>query len=165
MPRLTELSLAVLILVAGCGVEPDRVGAGDDKSAGAGDTGAASGTAKSLSRYVGSHPSEALGGARFLDEPAVRAAIAETVPDPAVRRFIFSYDGPDAPIVLKDGRILAWGCERHNCGYHNWSVAITPDGSSAEICFYHDDDSADGPSTWYLPEGQTVQRPGNCPSD
>lgn len=157
MPRLTGLSLAVLILVAGCGAEPDQAGVGD--------TGAAAGNAESLSRYVGSHPSEALGGARFLDEPSVRAAIAATVPDAAVRRFILGYDGPDAPIVLKDGRVLAWGCERHNCGYHNWSVAITPDGSSAEICFYHDDDSADGPSTWYLPGGQTVQRPGNCPSD
>lgn len=118
-----------------------------------------------LVRYVGKHPSEPVGGKRFLDEPIVRSAVAATESDPKVRDFVFNYDGPDAPIVMKDGRILAWGCERHNCGYHNWSVSITPEGSSAEVCFYHNDDSADGPSTWYLPDGKTEKRPGNCPSD
>jgi hypothetical protein len=118
-----------------------------------------------LSRFVGKHPSEAVDGMRFLDEPAVEAAVAATVADPKIRDFVFHYNGPDAPIVMKDGRVLAWGCERHNCGYHNWSVAITPDGSSAEVCFYHNDDSAGGPATWYLPASKTEKRPGNCPSD
>ena len=118
-----------------------------------------------LSKYVGKHPSETLNGKRFLDEPTVKAAVAATVADPRIRDFVFRYNGPDAPIVAKDGRILAWGCERHNCGYHNWSVAITPDGSNAQVCFYHNDDSADGPATWYLPDGKTEKRAGNCPSD
>ena len=118
-----------------------------------------------LSKYVGKHPSEPVSDIRFLDEPTVKAAVAANVPDPAVRNFIFSYNGPDAPIVAKDGRVLAWGCERHNCGYHNWSIAITPDGAKADVCFYHDDDSADGPATWYLAGGKTETRPGNCPSE
>jgi len=118
-----------------------------------------------LSTFVGKHPAESVDGTRFLDEPAVRAAVAATVADASVRDFVFNYNGPDAPIVSKDGRILAWGCERHNCGYHNWSIAITPDGANAEVCFYHDDDSADGPATWYLSGGKTEKRPGNCPSE
>ena len=118
-----------------------------------------------LSQYVGKHPSDSVGGTRFLDEPAVKAAVAASVADSAVREFVFNSNGPDAPIVTKDGRVLAWGCERHNCGYHNWSIAITPDGTKADVCFYHDDDSADGPATWYLPGGKTETRPGNCPSD
>src|SRR5215213_6503483 len=92
--------------------------------------------------------------ATFLDQAAVRKAVETTVADPKICDFVFHYNGPDAPIVMKDGRVLAWGCERHNCGYHNWSVSITPDGSSAEVCFYHNDDSADGPATWYLPDGK-----------
>ena len=118
-----------------------------------------------LSKYVGKHPSDTVGGTRFLDEPAVKAAVAASVPDSAVRNFVFNSNGPDAPIVAKDGRVLAWGCERHNCGYHNWSIAITPDGTNADVCFYHDDDSADGPATWYLPGGTTETRTGNCPSE
>src|SRR3546814_6768352 len=66
------------------------------------------------------------------DLPSVKAAVTATVPDTKVRDFVFHYNGPDAPIVRKDGRILAWGCEVHNCGYHNWSISITPDGNRSE---------------------------------
>ena len=118
-----------------------------------------------LSKYIGKYPSDRVDGTRFLDEPAVRKAVAASVSDAAVRKFVFGYDGPDAPIVAKAGRILAWGCERHNCGYHNWSISITPDGASAEVCSYRNDKRPDGTSTWYLPAGTSEQRPGNCPSE
>lgn len=108
-----------------------------------------------LTLYVGKHPSEQLSGRTFLDQPAVKAAVEKTVPDPAVRDFIFHYDGPDAPIVDKNGRLLAWGCERHNCGYHNWSILIAPEQSDAEVCFYHDNKRSDGTSRWFLPGGRT----------
>jgi hypothetical protein len=118
-----------------------------------------------LSAYVGKFPSDAVNGTRFRDDPAVRAAVAASVPDAAIRDFVLASTGPETPIALRDGRVTAWGCERHNCGYHNWAIAITPDGASADVCFYHDDDSADGPATWYLADGTTEQRPGNCPSE
>lgn len=117
-----------------------------------------------LTIYAGKHPLEPVGGVAFLDQPAVKAAVKATVPDAGVRDFVFHYSGPDAPITITNGRVLAWGCEEHNCGYHNWSVSITPDGDSAQVCFYHNDDSAEGPATWYLPGGKTERRPGNCPS-
>lgn len=117
-----------------------------------------------LSLYVGKHPSEPLSGRTFLEQPTVKGAVEATVPDPAIRDFIFHYNGPDAPIVGKNGRLLAWGCEAHNCGYHNWSILITPEQPDAEICFYHDDKRSDGPSRWFLPGGRTETRPGNCPS-
>jgi hypothetical protein len=117
-----------------------------------------------LSAYVGKHPSEKVGDLAFLDQPSVKAAVA-AVADAKVRDFVFHYNGPDAPIALKDGRVLAWGCEAHNCGYHNWSVAITPDGRDAQVCFYHDNDKPDGTATWYLPGGRTEKRAGNCPSE
>lgn len=173
---LLGIGLATLLLPAACGGNSDASrseeaanASSDAAPAAASDTGnnaaADAGAGVDLSKYVGKHPSDAVDGTRFLDEPAVKAAVAASVPDPAVRNFVFNYNGPDAPIVAKDGRILAWGCERHNCGYHNWSVAITPDGTNAQVCFYHDDDSPDGPATWYLPRGKTETRPGNCPSD
>jgi hypothetical protein len=117
-----------------------------------------------LDAWVGKHPSEKIEGITFLAQPSVKAAVTAAVSDAKVRDFVFGYDGPDAPIVKKTGRVLAWGCEKHNCGYHNWSVSITPDGSSAEVCFYQNDAKADGPSTWYVAAGKTEQRPGNCPS-
>ncbi len=121
-------------------------------------------TAGPLDAWVGKHPSEKIEGITFLAQPSVKAAVTAAVSDAKVRDFVFGYDGPDAPIVKKAGRVLAWGCEKHNCGYHNWSVSITPDGSSAEVCFYQNDAKADGPSTWYVAAGKTELRPGNCPS-
>ena len=117
-----------------------------------------------LARYVDMHPHEVEGGRSFLGEPAVRQAIAASVRDAGVRSFIYNSNGPDAPIArTRGGRILAWGCEAHNCGFHNWAVSITPDGASAEVCYYHDDERPDGSATWYLPRGRTVKRAGNCP--
>jgi hypothetical protein len=118
-----------------------------------------------LARYVDMRPREVEDGRSFLGEPAVRRAVAANVRDAGVRDFIFHYNGPDAPIAAKNGRILAWGCEARNCGFHNWSVSITPDGSSAEICYYQDDERPDGSATWYLPRGRTVKRAGNCPDE
>lgn len=118
-----------------------------------------------LSAYVGRHPGEAVNGTAFRAQPAVRRAVEATVADPALRRFVLDDPATDAPIVLKDGRILAWGCEPHNCGYHNWSISIAPDASAADICLYDNDDSADGPARWYLAGGGTEERPGNCPSE
>lgn len=118
-----------------------------------------------LSAYVGKYPFDKVEGRTFLDQPSVKAAVAATVGDAGVRRFVFTSNGPNAPIALKDGRLLAWGCEAHNCGYHNWTVAITPDGKDAQVCFYQNDASAEGESTWYLPGGRTEKRAGNCPSE
>lgn len=167
------LGIAALLLASACGgqevKEPasnQATPAGSNETAAANLSDAAPAPAEgSLSKYVGKHPSDQVDGGRFLDEAAVKAAVAATVPDAAVRKFVFDYNGPDAPIVAKDGRILAWGCERHNCGYHNWAILIAADGSSADICYYDNDDRPDGPSTWYLQGGKTEQRPGSCPSE
>ena len=166
-PIRTGFGVLAVLLASACGQQGSEnimIAQPEEVESNLGDVATPS-TTGPLSVYVGKHPSETVDGTRFLDEPAVKAAVAASVTDAAVRDFVFKYDGPDAPIAGKDGRILAWGCERHNCGYHNWSISITPDGASADVCFYHDDDSADGPSTWYLAGGGTEQRPGNCPSD
>ena len=168
----SAIAVTLGLALAGCGGGRDAADTGNAaaetaRAAHAGsDTGAnaTAATQGPLSAYVGRHPSEKVAGVAFLAQPTVRAAVAAAVPDAKVRGFVFGYDGPDAPIVRKDGRILAWGCEAHNCGFHNWSVAITPDGSDAEVCFYRNDATADGPSTWYV-AGKTEQRPGNCPSE
>jgi hypothetical protein len=169
-------SIAALLAIAGCDIpEPDRAereafeanqanaAATTRNDVAANDmTAAAEGT---LSAYVGRHPGEAVNGVTFRADPVVRRAVEATLADPGLRRFVLDSPATDAPIVRKDGRILAWGCEPHNCGYHNWSISILPDASAADICLYDDDDSADGPSRWHLAAGGTEERPGNCPSE
>jgi hypothetical protein len=146
----------------------EAANASEAPAGGANDLAANSATptaAGALAAYVGRHPSDGVNGVAFRADPAVRRAVEATLADPALRRFVLDSPATDAPIVLKDGRILAWGCEPHNCGYHNWSISIAPDASTADICFYDNDDSAEGPSRWYLAGGGTEERPGNCPSE
>lgn len=164
-----SLCLLAILAAAGCDMPgPDRA-AREAHEANKAGTPVANGTAPAtegvLAAFVGRHPSETVNGTTFRTQPAVRRAVEATLADPALRRFVLDDPVTDAPIVLKDGRILAWGCEPHNCGYHNWSISIAPDASVADICFYDNDDSADGPSRWYLDGGGTEERPGNCPSE
>ncbi|MBW6523964.1 hypothetical protein KZ810_10700 [Sphingomonas sp. RHCKR47] len=113
-----------------------------------------------LSRYVGKYPFDLVAGRRFVDEPAVRAAVARVVPDAAVRDMVLSRDATANPVANEDGRILSWACEAHNCGPHNWAIAITRDGRDAAVC-YHDQDA--GVSRWY-PANYRAPSPDGCPS-
>lgn len=116
--------------------------------------------ATDLSRYVGRYPFDLVAGRRFVDEPAVRAAVARIVPDAEVRDTVLSRDATANPVAEQDGRILSWACEAHNCGPHNWAIAITPDGRDAAVC-YHDQDA--GVSRWY-PADYREPSPDGCPS-
>lgn len=183
----TILGVAALLLLASCGdsdadvVEnapanlPDAPNAAETAieianavAANAADnaTGAEPATAAvSLARYVGKQPSEPVGGTSFKRDPAVTAAVAALVPDAKVRAFISGSTGPESAIALKDGRLLAWGCQVHNCGPHNWSVTIAPDGSRAEVCHYDETDAVAGQATWYVAPGRSERRTGSCPSE
>lgn len=114
-----------------------------------------------LARYAGQYPTDALpGGTAFLSNPLVRDAVASAVADGAVRARVLDSDVTATPIVLTDGRLLSYGCEPHNCGPHNWTIAITPDGSSASVCYYDEDRRV---ARWY-PQGAGADPASGCPS-
>lgn len=113
-----------------------------------------------LSRYVGTYPFDLVAGTRFVDEPAVRSAVARVVPDAEVRDTVLSREATANPVIEQDGRILSWACEAHNCGPHNWAIAITPDGRDAAVCYYDQDANV---SRWY-PAGFRAPAPDGCPS-
>jgi hypothetical protein len=117
-----------------------------------------------LGRYAGHYPFDAIDGVRFFEQPAVTRAVAALVSDPAIRAQVLGGDGPAAPIALRHGRLLAWGCRTHDCGDHNWTVAIAPDGGAAAVC-YHDAPAMQTRSRWYVAPDRTEMRDGDCPSD
>ena len=117
--------------------------------------------APALARYAGQYPTDTVaGGTSFLAEPLVRDAVASAVPDAAVRRRVLDSNVTATPIAAVDGRLLSYGCEPHNCGPHNWTIAIVPDGSKASVC-YHDEDRK--VARWY-PDGAGADPAGGCPS-
>lgn len=113
-----------------------------------------------LSVYVGKYAFDKVADVSFLDHPLVRAGVEGAVPDAKIREWIFEKAGPQSPIVLRDGRLLSWGCQQHNCGMHQWTVAIAPDGGNAEVCYLPD--GADK-SVWYA-GGKKIARTDDCPS-
>lgn len=124
--------------------------------------------ATDLSDYVGKYPFDVVNGHRFLDHPAVKAAIAAAVPDAKQRAAVkFDDNGLGLPIVRVDGgRLLIWGGERRAEDRANWAVVIAPDGSKPEVCIY--DGVGYGldfqSSQWFEPGKPSVMKQGTCPS-
>ncbi|MBX3593000.1 hypothetical protein [Sphingomonas sp.] len=112
-----------------------------------------------LAVYVGKYPFDKVAGTSFLDDPLVRKSVRAAVGDPTILAWIFDKAGPQTPIAMIDGRLAAWGCEAHNCGPHQWTVLIAPDGSDAELCYLPDD--AVRP-VWYA-DGGATKRDASCP--
>lgn len=121
-----------------------------------------------LAPYVGKYPFDVVNGHRFLDHPAVKAAIAAAVPDAKQRAAIkFDNNGLGLPIVKVDGgRLLIWGGAKRAEDRHNWAVAIAPDGSKPEVCIYdgvgYGEDFQS--SQWFEPGKPGIMKQGTCPS-
>lgn len=113
-----------------------------------------------LAGYVGKYPFDKVDGKTFLEQSLVRSAVEGAVGDAAIREWIFRKAGPQAPIAVVEGRLAAWGCETHNCGPHQWTVLMAPDGHDAQVCYRPD--GADKPD-WYA-GGAKIARTDPCPS-
>jgi hypothetical protein len=121
----------------------------------------ASAPAGPLSAYVGKLTSDVVGGSNFVARPEVRGAVESLVPDAAARRWILNPDTTQSPIAMRGGKLYSGACEPHNCGPHQWSILIAPDGTGAEIC-YHDDAQDPAHSHWYAAGRPPETRAGYC---
>jgi hypothetical protein len=113
-----------------------------------------------LRGYEGKYPDDLVNGSGFLASAAVRAGVGAAVADTAVRDRVLDRDTTATPIALRDGRLLSYGCEPHNCGPHNWSIVIAPDGGNTAVCYYDADRHI---ARWY-PEAFAAKPEGGCPS-
>ena len=139
---------------AGNAVAPTNAAAPTNMAAGNGSAAATGG----LSAYVGHFPSDAVNGVTFLANPQVRAAVEAAVPAGEVRGWVLRADVTSSPIVMREGRLFASGCESHNCGRH-WTIQIDPAGTAADVCY-----SDDAASSQHYAAGRPVeQRTGLCP--
>jgi hypothetical protein len=125
--------------------------------------------ATNLDAYVGKYPFDVVGGHRFLDHPAVKAAIAAAVPDAKQRATIdFAENSLGLPIVrVAGGRLLVWGGAWRAEDRYNWAVVIAANGTKPEVCIYdglgYGEDFQS--SMWFEPGQPGVMKQGTCPSD
>lgn len=168
--RHAAFCLPVLTALAACGSSGP---AGNNQAAGnvannaAAPTNATAGNSTAaipgpLFAHVGRLPSDVVNGTAFLADPRVRAAVEAAVSDPEVRRWVLREDVTSNPIGSRDGRIIATGCESHNCGPHHWSILIDTEGTSAEVCYAQN--STLERATWYVAGRPAEERPGDCPA-
>ncbi len=175
--RAPFLALAAALTLTACGAKADKPAADAPKAdapaaspPAPGSTQAAAPTQPSplpptagskLASYVGKYPFDKVDGVAWNDHVLVKAGIAATVKDAAVLKAIATTEGPSAPIEMKGDRVMAWACEAHNCGSHQWAVLIDPRTGAADVCYY--DEAADAAkSRWFLATGAEEKRTGNC---
>jgi len=162
MKQLKSAVPALTIILAACGTPAAQTPANGTANANlatpaAGNTTASASTG-ALSPYVGRLPSDDVAGATFVANPLVRSAVEAAVPDAEVRRWVLRGDVTSNPIVMREGRLFASGCESHNCGRH-WTIQIDPAGTAAEVCY-----STDGSASQHYTAGRAAQRrDGLCP--
>jgi hypothetical protein len=188
----TSVLLAALLCADGCGRKPAAAPAANDSAANeavnaiaedttppsnadeealaeaANDAAAANVVVRKpgepLSFYVGHYPSEVLGGMDFRDDPLVKRAVTEAVPDRQIRDFVLNFSDGESPIKLKDGKILAGGCQPHDCGAHHWTISIAPDGGDLEVCYFNSENPETGIAKHFFRGRKMVEKHGNCPS-
>ena len=125
------------------------------------DTGADTGGID-LAAYAGKYPFDKVNDVAFFDQPVVKSAIAAAIPDKAVLGWVMGErGGPSAPFEMKNGKVVAWACEQHNCGDHQWTVLIDPAGTAAEVC-YQDAAALPGKTRWYRAGAAPETREGTC---
>lgn len=163
--RVLKLTAPVCaLIVAACGSPAAQAPANKAVSANeaAPAAGNASAAAGPLSAYIGRLPSDEVAGVTFLANPLVQRAVEAAVSDAEVRRWVLRADVTSNPIASRDGRLIATGCESHNCGPHHWTVLIDPAGTSAEICYARNTDLTR--AAWYAGGRPAEERPGDCPT-
>lgn len=118
-----------------------------------------------LAGYVGKYPLEKLNGVAFQEHPLVVAGVEKAVADKAIRGWVLKDDsGPNTATALKDGRLLSWRCQQHNCGDHNWTVLIDPATAATEVCYHKLELTGEG-SRWYRAGAAPQDRAEGCPSE
>ena len=150
---------AAAVLLAGGGIEPEKL-ATNEGAAPAKGVGAAPTVDGPLSVYVGKAPTEAVDGVSFLDQPTIRSGVAAAVRTDDPSMWVFRDDTTRRPIVMKEGRLLSYGCETGNCAGRNWAVLTDPLGAMVEVCYF-----AGGQARWYAGGRNPAERPGGCPTE
>ena len=116
-----------------------------------------------ITAYVGKYPHDALAGVDFYDRTDVATGLVNAVGDAKLRETIRGRSGPETPIFRLGERVVAWGCEEHNCGDHNWAVLVDPKRGKTQVC-YHDAAKMGPQSDWY--DGAApARRAETCPSE
>lgn len=147
--------LAILALAA-CQQAPEKKAPAADAAA---DQANASAVEGELAPYVGKTIFEPVAGAAFADNEQVQNALRIAVRTEEPRAWLLRRDTEQRPIVMQNNRLLAYGCERGNCGARNWTILIDPLGAMAEVCYH-----SGGRTRWYAGGRHAEERPGACPT-
>ena len=102
----------------------------------------------SLSSYVGKYPFNKVSGLSLYSHPKFRLLVNGAAPNSSISETILN-GGVETPIERQGALVVIRACEPHNCGSHQWTVAVlSPDGPAA-IC-YHDQDLMDDEARWFV---------------
>lgn len=92
-----------------------------------------------LSSYIGKYILDEVDGVNILNHPNFTKGINALEINDVEKNWLLSDAATSSPIKEKDGKIIIWGCEKHNCANRNWTTSISISTGKTEVCFYHSD--------------------------
>lgn len=129
---------------------------------------------RDIASHVGEYPSSGTKGAEpttgpatpaatsFLANPKVTEAMFKLALPPSARGFLTAA-ATEVPVFKAGSMIVAHGCEPHNCGARNWSVAVSEDGAKAMVCTFEAKEGGTGSAVWYDGKAPVSKRAEGCP--
>jgi len=88
-----------------------------------------------LSAYVGKYPFDEVDGVAFIDHPDVRRALETSGAPAEAIALARDRDTVTGPIFRTETAVVASGYDPRTGGSMNWTLAITPNGEQAVVCY------------------------------
>ena len=114
-----------------------------------------------LTKYFQKYPFDSVDGETFWQNRNVQEVVRRSVSSKFLQEMLLDAGSTTAPIDGVGGYMQAWACEQHNCGDHNWVVAIKNDGSKGAVCYFNKDLS--NGARWFVNAQKVFDAPfGQC---
>ena len=114
--------------------------------------------APSLFAYLGKYPSDRIAGISLYNHPLFRTLVRAAAPNSSISATVLT-SGVEDRVERQGALLVVQMCEPHNCGDHQWTVAILSPHGPAAICYYDRDLMGDN-GRWFIGGSAIVQTTG-----
>lgn len=119
--------------------------------------------------YIGHHPTSAVNGIAFIDDPRVHSIVARALEDQSLRDLVLKQTRERAyasDIFESQGKIYFNAYDPTHGSSDNWGISISPDGEDGAVCIaVGEGGDTSPPADWYRDGRIVAKSTEGCPTD